>query len=85
MNTILHSLPVIQAFFAKQGIPVVHQSTYSPGIAPCDFSKFKASLKYMFSKQRRDKKNRPGDGGTGNYLIEFADENLGLSKSRFAY
>jgi transposase len=44
-NAPAHSSHLIQSFVAKHGIPVVHQTPYSPDMAPCNF--------WLFPKLKR--------------------------------
>ena len=67
-NAPAHSSHLIQSFLAKNQIPVVHQSLYSPDMAPYDF--------WMFLKLKRPKvecfsNNEKSDESTKHYLTQM--------------
>jgi hypothetical protein len=56
-NAPAHSSHLIESFLAKHGIPVVHQTPYSPSMASCDFwlfPKLKSTLKGSHFDSRED-------------------------------
>ena len=56
-NAPKYSSHLIQTFLARDGIPVVHQPSYSPDMAPCDFwlfPKLKTTLKGSRCESREE-------------------------------
>ena len=56
-NAPAHSAHVVQAFLAKNSMPLIRQAPYSPDLAPCDFwlfPKLKTTLKGRRFQSRED-------------------------------
>ena len=65
-NAPAHSAHVVQAFLAKNSMPLIRQAPYSPDLAPCDFWLF-PKLKTTLKGRRFQSHYEKSDGGASEH------------------